>query len=339
MNLRPAELSRHLASSSLQPLYVLHGDEPLLALESAQQIREAAAQAGFAERVVLTVEPGFKWPELAYALQSGSLFSDRRLIELRIPGGKPGTEGGEALQRSSASLNADTLLLVQLPKLEKVQLQSKWFTALSQAGAVVACQALDRADLPAWISRKLAAQGQTLNAEAMDWLVGRVEGNLLAAKQEIDKLALLHPPGTLTLDALQAEVAKVARYDVWGLGEALVAGDPARYLRMLEGLRAEGEAPHLILWTLSEELRALMRVGLGRSRKLPLPQLFRENRVWGDKQKLYPEALDRLKASRIRAGLQHAARIDRIVKGVASGDAWEELQLLGLRLMPVHVQL
>lgn len=336
MQLRPSDLASHLAGGRLASIYVVHGEEALVALESAQAIRDAARKAGFAERQVLTVEPGFKWNELASAGQSISLFAEQKLIELRIPTGKPGTEGGEALQQYASSAPADNVLLVQLPKLDKPQTQSKWFTALESAGAAIACPLVGRAELPGWIAERLVRQQQRLAPDAMDFLAARVEGNLLAAKQEIDKLGLLHPAGELTLDDLQAAVANVARYDVWGLGEALVAGDPARFARMLDGLEGEGEAPHLVLWALADEVRALLRVGLGRAQGGNLQQLYRENRVWGDKQRRYPAALDRLKASQLKAALAHAAEIDRAVKGVGPGNPWEELLRLGMRLMPVR---
>ncbi|MGQ5522620.1 DNA polymerase III subunit delta [Chitinimonas sp. PSY-7] len=334
MQLRPSELSAHLAKGRLLPIYVVHGEEALVVLEATQAIRDAAYQQGYGERQVLTVEPGFKWMELTASGQAISLFSEQKLIELRVPNGKPGVEGGEALQVYATSAPADNVLLLQLPKLEKPQLSSKWFQALEEVGATVACPTISRNELPLWIAERLARQQQRLSAEAMDYLVARVEGNLLAAKQEIDKLALLHPAGELSLDDLQAVVADVARYDVWGLGEALVAGDASRLSRMLDGLKGEGEAPTLVLWAMADEVRALLKVGVGRSQGGNLQQLYRENRVWGDKQKRYPAAIDRLKASQLKAALAHAAEVDRIAKGVGTGDVWEELLKLGMRLMP-----
>jgi DNA polymerase-3 subunit delta len=336
VQLRPSDLATHLAGSRLAPVYVVHGEEALVALESAQAIRDAARLAGFTEREVLTVEPGFKWNALAAAGQAISLFAEQKLVELRVPTGKPGTEGGEALQHYAAGAPADNVLLVQLPKLDKPQLSAKWFTALETVGVAIACTAIGRNELPAWISERMARQQQRLAADAMAFLVARVEGNLLAAKQEIDKLALLYPAGEVALADLQAAVANVARYDVWGLGDALIAGDAGRYARMIDGLRGEGEAPHLVLWALADEVRALLRVRLGRAQGANLQQLYRENRVWGDKQKRYPAALDRLKASQLKAALAHAAEIDRAVKGVGPGEPWEELLKLGMRLMPVR---
>jgi len=334
MLMRPADLAAHLAGGRLAPIYLVHGEEALVALEAAQAVRDAARTAGFTEREVLTVESGFKWVELINAGNAFSLFADKKLIELRIPTGKPGTEGGEALQAYAADAPADNVLLIQCPKLEKVQTQSKWFTALDGAGVTITCPLVGRSELPGWIGERLSRQGQRLAPDAMAFLVARVEGNLLAARQEVDKLALLHPPGELSLEDLRAAVANVARYDVWGLGEALVAGDAPRFLRMLEGLRAEGEAANLVLWAMADEIRALLRVAMGRAQGLPMPNLLRESRVWGDKQRYYPAALDRLKASQLKAALAHAADIDRAVKGVGAGEPWEELEALGMRLMP-----
>lgn len=338
MMLRPADIAAHLERGERLPVYVIHGDEPLLALEAAELLRAGAKLAGFSEREVMTVEPGFKWSALSEAAQSISLFADQKLIELRIPSGKPGNEGGEALQHYAAHAPAENILLVQLPKLEKAQTQSQWFLALDKVGAVVACQALDHHDLPRWIDERLRRQQQRLAPDAMTWLVSRVEGNLLAAKQEIDKLALLHPAGELSLADLQAEITSVARYDVWSLGDALLVGDAGRLLRMLAGLRAEGEAAVVVLTALVSEIRGLLRVGLGQARNQSTQQLYRDNKVWGDKQRLYPQALKRLKASTLRAALMHAAEIDRISKGVGSGDVWEELEKLVLRLMPATAQ-
>ncbi|MBV1774568.1 DNA polymerase III subunit delta [Burkholderiaceae bacterium DAT-1] len=333
MNIRPADLARHLASGSLAPVYVIHGEEALLALEAAQAIRDAARQSGFSERQVMTVEPGFSWRDLAMAANEVSLFAEQKLIELRIPTGKPGGEGGEAMQSYAATAPAENVLMVQLPKLEKLQLQSKWFTALAEKGCVIACASITRNELPGWISERLGRQKQSLSHEAMDFLVARVEGNLLAARQEIDKLALLHGEGEITLEALRAEVANVARYDVWGLGEAMLIGDAARFARMLHGLEAEGEAANLVLWAMADEIRGLLRVGLGRAQGGNLQNLFRESRVWGERQKLYPRALDRLKSSQLKAALAHAAKIDRMIKGVAQGEPWEELLKLGMRVV------
>lgn len=330
--MKPDDLPRALARG-LASLYVIHGDETLLALEAAQLIRDQARQAGFTERDVLTVESSFDWSRLAMSGNSFSLFAEKRLIDLRIPTGKPGVEGAKVLEAQARDLAPDTLYLITLPKLDRTALNSKWFSALAAAGEVIEARTIERHQLPAWINGRLQLQKQRLDAEAMNFLVDRVEGNLLAAHQEIQKLALLYPEGEIAFADLQSAISNVARYDVFQLGAALLEGDASRFARMLDGLRAEGEAPHLVLWALAEELRTLYRIGKGRSEKVPLAQLFKEHRVWADKQRLVERALPRMTASKLRKALAHAAHIDKLNKGIGEGEVWDELLDLALPLM------
>jgi len=258
----PDALAASLARG-VAPLYLIHGEEMLLALEAVDQIRELAKQQGYLEREVLSVESGFDWSLLSEAMSSVSLFASLKVLEVRIPNGKPGTEGAEALSRLARNLPPDTITLVVLPKIERQQQQSKWFQALEAAAVVVHAAAIDRVALPGWITRRLKSQGQSASAEVMGFFVDRVEGNLLAARQEIDKLALLYPEGELTLAMLREAVANVARFDVFHLSESWLGGDGARAARMLEGLEAEGEAPVLVLWSFSEDVRMLLRLRQG----------------------------------------------------------------------------
>lgn len=321
-----------LLSRQLAPAYVIHGDEPLLSIEAADAIRARARAAGFTERSVLAVERGFKWAELNAAGASMSLFGDRKLIELRVPNGKPGNEGAQALESYCRNLPDDVLLVVSLPRLAKRDQSSGWFTALAQAGTVVEVWPVDRPKLPDWICARLARQKQRASREVLQFLADCVEGNLLAAHQEIQKLGLLFPPGQLESADVRAAVLNVARYDVGQLGEAMLAGDAARLARMIDGLRAEGEAPPRILWVVTEELRALARVQEGLAAGRPLADLCRENRVWGEpRQTLMGRAARRVNGPQLRDAICHAARIDRIAKGVACGDSWDELLQLGLR--------
>ncbi|WP_211251796.1 DNA polymerase III subunit delta [Andreprevotia chitinilytica] len=330
--LRIDQLGRHL-NGELAPLYTLHGDEAFLIQEAAQAIRDTSRTKGYTEREVMTVETGFQWSRLIMSGNSLSLFADKKLLELRIPTGKPGVEGAKHIEAFCSDLPPDTLTLVLLPKLERTALNGKWFQALSGAGEVIEAKPIERHQLPEWMASRLAKQQQRLSTEALDFLADRVEGNLFAAHQEIQKLGLLHPQGDITLDDVQAAVANVARFDVFQLGETLLAGDPTRFVRMLDGLKAEGEAPHLVLWALTEETRALYRIGQGRARGTPMAQLMKENRIWGSKQRYIEGALTRVKASTLRTALAQAAEIDRMVKGIGQGDAWDELRGMGLGLM------
>ena len=329
--LRLEQLEGHLARE-LKPLYVIHGDEPLLSLEAADAIRARARASGFAERCVLAVERGFDWNELSASAASLSLFGDRKLIELRLPSGKPGTEGSQAIEAFCARLPADAVTLVTLPRLDRAGQGSPWFGALESKGVVISVFPVDRPRLPEWIAARLARQKQSAKPETLRFLADCVEGNLLAAHQEIQKLALLLPPGELGFDAVREAVMNVARYDAGKLAETMLSGDRARLARMLEGLRGEGEAPPRVLWLLAEEIRAVCRVQDGIAAGRPIAEVLREARVWGDaRQALVGKAAKKFPRAALLAALEHAAGVDRMVKGVVKGDAWDELLQLGLR--------
>ena len=331
MQLRAEELERHLARA-LASCYVIHGDEPLQSFEAADAIRAKARAAGYAERDVLSVERNFDWNLLAASSANLSLFSSKKLIELRIPGGKPGTEGAAAIVHYCAKPMADVLTLVTLPKLDRRSQDTAWFKALTRDGVLINTFQVERAQLPQWIAARLARQKQRADRDTLQFLGDSVEGNLLAAHQEIQKLGLLFPEGDLAFDAVRGAVLNVARYDAFKLNEAMLAGDRARLARMLDGLKSEGEAPPKILWVLAEEIRGVARVQAGLARGEDLQQLYRNNRVWGNaRQQLVVEAARRLKAAALEQALRHAARIDRTVKGLARGDVWDELLQLCLR--------
>ncbi|MBS0443521.1 MAG: DNA polymerase III subunit delta [Proteobacteria bacterium] len=342
MQVRAEQLAQHLAKG-LKPLYTVWGDEPLLAQEAGDAIRAAARAAGCTERQVHTVSGAhFDWSSLLGASQAMSLFAERQLIEIRIPGGKPGKDGSEALQRYCEQLSDDIVTLVQLPRLDRAQQSSGWFTALDAAGVSVRVDPVERKALPQWIAQRLAAQGQRVRGgeegqRSLAFFADRVEGNLLAAHQEIQKLGLLYPAGELGFEQIEAAVLNVARYDVFKLGEAVLAGQVARALRMLEGLQAEGEAAVLVHWTLAEDIRALKRVRDAVSGGKPLPMALRENRVWGVKERLFERAVPLLTDNGIAALLDAAQVCDGLVKGLRHPDwpldAWEALRRLVLMLI------
>jgi DNA polymerase-3 subunit delta len=335
MQLKIDALDAHLAKT-LAPLYVIASDEHLLALESADRIRRAARERGYTERDVLTVERSFRWGELLAASQSQSLFGDRKLIELRIPGGKPGKDGSQALQAYAGALNPDNVTLITLPKLDWATQKAAWVTTLQQAGVYLDIPQVERSQLPGWIGVRLAAQGQSAERDSLDFIAERVEGNLLAAHQELQKLALLYPAGKLGFEQVHDAVLNVARYDVFKLNEAMLSGDAARLVRMLEGLQGEGEALPLVLWAMAEEIRTLTKLQLGLAQGRPLPALLKENRIWGPRERLAEPALRRLPLPLLRDALREAAQIDRMVKGLRprgfSGDPWDALLQLGLKL-------
>jgi DNA polymerase-3 subunit delta len=335
MQLRADALDAHLAGT-LAPLYVIVSDEHLLALEAADKIRKAARAQGVAEREVLTAERYFKWGELLAANQSQSLFGDRKLVELRIPSGKPGKEGGQALQEYAANLSPDNVTLITLPKLDWATQKGAWVNALRQAGVYIDIPLVERTQLPGWIASRLTAQGQSTDREALQFIADRVEGNLLAAHQEIRKLGLLHPEGKLSFEQIQDAVLNVARYDVFKLNEAMLAGDVTRLTRMVEGLQGEGEALPLVLWAMTEEIRTLLTLKLGMEQGRPLGALLKEYRVWGPRERLMEPALRRLDRESLSMALQQCAQIDKMVKGLrapaCNGDPWNTLLQLGVHI-------
>jgi DNA polymerase-3 subunit delta len=271
-----------------------------------------------------------------------SLFSDKQLIEIRIPSGKPGKDGSDALQRYCAALGDEVVTLVQLPKLDRQQQQSAWFAALDGAGLMVRVDPIERHALPQWIAQRLAAQGQrVLGGEAgqqtLAFFADRVEGNLLAAHQEIQKLGLLYPKGELGFEQIEAAVLNVARYDVFKLGEAVLAGQVARALRMLDGLQAEGEAAVLVHWTLASDILGLKRVKDAMNAGRPLPMALREARVWGAKERLFERAVPLLSDNAIAQLVDAAQVCDGLVKGLKHPDwplePWDGLKRLVLMLV------
>lgn len=330
MPISSEELPRHLAAG-LRPLYVVYGDAQLLAIEAADSIRAAARAAGYGERELLVAEQHFKWSELRGSAQSLSLFAARKIVDLRIPSGKPGVEGGQALLDYCSNLSKDILTLITLPKLDKTAQNSKWFGALQQHGVMVSADDIPRSALPAWIAGRLKRQEQTADAATLEFLADRCEGNLLAAFQEIRKLALLFPAGPLPFEQVKDAVMDVARYDIFKLSEAMLSGNAARFVRILDGLRAEGTATVLVLWAISEEIRALCKVLQATARGNSIGNALREARIWGARQGLIEQALRRLKLPQLEHALQQAARIDKTIKGLRRGDAWDELLQLGLR--------
>ena len=334
------------ADGALLPLYVFCGDEPLLMMEAMDQLRSIAKKQGYTEREVLLQERGFDWTALLNAGQTMSLFGDKRWVELRIPTGKPGRDGADALKQFSSQIQSqtlgpegpDTVTCIVLPRLDGKTKTSAWFTALDEAGMAIQIDSLDRHSLPAWIASRLKKQGQEVESgqqgqRSLEFIAEQVEGNLIAAHQEILKLGLLYPAGTLSEEQIRASVLKVARYNVFELTEAMLAGDLARLNHMLDGLKGEGEPLVLILWSVTEELRLLSKLKMASEAGESVQQLMRANRIWGAKERLYPSALQRIGVLKLRKAMQVAAGLDRQVKGLSApdlpSDPWDGLRLVG----------
>ena len=344
MQIRPEQLDAALARG-LKSLYTIHGDEPLLAQEAADAIRAAARASGYSERQVFTVSGAhFDWSGVLGAAQAMSLFADRQLIEIRIPSGKPGKEGSEALQRYCQGLPEDVLTLVTLPKLDFQQSKAAWFGALDAAGLTVRVETLARHALPAWLAQRLARQQQQVaegdeGQRTLAFFADRIEGNLLAAHQELQKLALLHPPGVLRFEQVESAVLNVARYDTAKLAEAVWTGQTARALRVLDGLQAEGEPAVMVHWTLAEDIRALARAHAALEAGRPVPLALKDARVWGVKEKLFERVLPLLAGHQIAHLLDAASIVDGIVKGLKHPDwphePWPALKRWVLSMLQV----
>lgn len=322
----PQHLKKHAAS-----LYTLYGNEPLLILEAADLIRNHARLQGFTERRLFSIEQHFDWSELLNAGNNLSLFGNQMIMDIRIPSGKPGKEGGKAIESYCHALPPDTLTLVTLPRIDKQGQAARWFKALDDAGVMIPVYAIERDQLPGWIEQRLARQQQKADAASLQFIADQVEGNLLAAHQEIQKLALLYPSGALTFDQVKDVVLNVARYDVFQLSDAMLAADTVRFTRIVTGLQGEGVAPLLILATLAEQIRQLIAIRTGLDQGQPPAQLLQAARIWGDRQKIALAAAKRISLQSLTQGLSQAALIDRMIKGVAQGDVWDELLQLGLR--------
>ena len=346
MQLAASQLAGHL-QKGLRSLYTLHGDEPLLVQEAADAIRAAARTQGYTERTSHTVAGAhFDWSEVLAAGGSLSLFADKQIVEVRIPSGKPGKDGSVALQAlaQSAEGNDSTLTLVLLPRLDKATRTGAWFAALESGGVSIQLDPVERHALPQWIAQRLQQQGQRVEAgdvgqRTLQFFADRVEGNLLAAHQEIQKLALLYPAGELRQEQVEAAVLNVARYDVFKLSDAVLGGQVQRVQRMLDGLQAEGEAEVLVHWALAGDIRALKRVTDALRAGRPMPVALRENRIWGPKERHFERIAPRVSPVAVARLLRSAHTVDGIVKGLKvpdwPADGWQALQRLGMQFSRV----
>jgi DNA polymerase-3 subunit delta len=330
MDIRPEDLGTHLAKGLAQ-LYVVWGDEPLAMLEAEDAIRAAALKSGH-ERMVFTVQGRFDWSVIFGHTDNFSLFAQQKLVEIRIPSGKPGIEGSAALARYAEALPAETVTVISLPGLEWRQTQSKWFGALAARGIVIQGREVPRERLPDWIGRRLALNNQQASRDALEFLADRLEGNLLAARQEIDKLSLLLPPGRLGLNDVEQAVTDVSRFEVADIQDAMLAGDSARCARILGSLRQEGEAVPKIMWQIGATLRLLYKLKSAVRQGQSLAAAFKANRIWDKRQSLVQTALKRVSDAKLETALSDAARIDRQAKGLEGGDPWDDMLRLSLNL-------
>lgn len=326
MRIRVDQLQQQL-KKQLLPIYIVSGDEPLLIQEAADMIRAACRTNGFSDREVMHVDNSFNWQDLLASNSAMSLFSDRKLIELRMPTGKPG-DGSKALIEYASNASTDNLLLIICNKLESSSTRSKWYKAIEDAGASVQVWPIDAKQLPHWIEQRLAGAGLTASTDAVQLIADRVEGNLLAASQEIEKLKLYTDGDQIDAETVTAAVADNARYNVFGLVDRAMEGDAAGSIKMLQGLKSEGSQPTVVLWALAREIRTLSLCAEQIEAGNGLDRVLQNNRVWDKRKPITKTALKRLRAKRLSRLLQLANKIDQSIKGMDNGNPWDLMEQL-----------
>lgn len=333
--LRPEQLGAAL-NKPLAPIYIITGEEPLLIQESCDLIRAAARKAGFIERDLYHADNHFDWSQVLASANSMSLFADKKIIEVRMPSGKPGDKGGKMLQEYAQSPASDNLLLIITEKVDSATQKSKWFSALESQGVHIQHWPVTTENLPHWIGARLKQAGLQADSNAIDLLASRIEGNLLAAVQEIEKLKLLAPSNVISMELMASVVADSARYDVFGLADKALHGDARAAVKTLHGLKAEGTEAIAVLWALTRDIRSLVQIAQMTSQGKNFDWAAKQAGVWDKKQPLFRSALQRLKPAQLQQLLRKANGVDKAVKGMRDAEPWDELLDLVLNLAGVQ---
>ncbi|EAR62997.1 DNA polymerase III subunit delta [Neptuniibacter caesariensis] len=331
MKLRPEQLAGHL-NKGLSPVYLITGDEPLLSEEASDLLRQTLQQQGFTEREVLHVDGSFSWEYLLECANALSLFAEKKIIELRLGSSKLNKKSSEILQQYLSNPAPDNILMIIADKLDGSSKKSAWFKAIDKCGAIVEIWPVETAQLPNWIRQRAAQIELQLDDEAIQLLCDRIEGNLLAAKQELSKLSLLFPNQMVTADAVVDAVSDSSRYDIYGLSDAALQGQSARCCKILQVLRQDGTEPPVVLWALSKELRSLAAIQQAQSSGQSFDAVCQRERIWGKRKPMARQAAQRLKPQQINQALRQCAEVDKIVKGMSNGDAWLLLTSISLTL-------
>ena len=336
MRLYPEKLPTHL-QQQLLPVYLVSGDEPLLLQECSDQIRRKAREQGCSEREVIDAGvSGFNWQDILHSATSMSLFAERKLVELRLPSGKPGAEGSKALCEYLDIASGEDVLLIIAGKIDKQSTNSKWYKALDKAGATIQVWPVDAKELPRWLQQRVRNAGMSIDSDALQLLCERVEGNLLAAVQEVEKLKLLATDAQITAATVTAAVSDNARYNLFGMTDCALQGDATASLRMLHGLRGEGSEPPVILWALLREIRTLVQAQQACDQGQSPQQALTSLRVWKNRMALMQGALSRHDKSSLENLLEQAAQTDGSIKGFADGKPWDNLETLVVELSGIQ---
>ncbi len=335
LKLYPDKLADHL-SRQTAPVYLLYGDEPFQLMQLGDQMRAHAKASGFEERQVIHASDDSDWALFRESADSMSLFSERRIIELRMQTGKPGRTGGEVLKQYCANPAADVLLIISAGKLDRSGTSSAWFKAIDKVGVTIGVWPIAAKQLLVWLKARLQSQGLQATPEAIALIAERTEGNLLAANQEVERLSLLYPEGQLSAEQVLAAVADSARYSINDLTEAALAGRAARCLHVLEGLRDEAVPPVLVLWSLNQEIRSATRAAEAIAQGVPVDKAIKGAGVWASRIPPLKNALSRHDAQAWLKMLSKTSLLDRQIKGQASGNVWDSFAELCLLLAGIE---
>ena len=338
MRIYPEKLQGHL-QKQLLPVYLVSGDEPLLVQECCDQIRARAVEQGCSEREVLDAgTTTFNWQDILQSATSMSLFAERRLVELRLPSGKPGAEGSKALCEYLELVGSDDVLLIISGKIDKQSTGSKWYKALDKAGATIQVWPVDARELPRWLQQRVRQSGMDIDRDALQLLCEKVEGNLLAAVQEVEKLKLLASDGQITLDTVTGAVSDNARYKLFDTIDSALRGEAATSLRMLHGLRGEGTEPPVVLWALLREIRTLREARQAVDEGQAAQQALAALRVWKNRMGIMQGALARHDKASLDNLLEQAARVDGSIKGFSDGRPWDNMEVLVMGLAGANIR-
>lgn len=325
MRLKPEQTAQHLRSQKLAPVYLVSGDEPQQIAEITDAIRKAALGSGYLEREIFSQDTGFSWNDLPASAYATSLFADKKIIDLRLPSGSPGTEGAKVLTAYCERLPENTLLLITTGKLAAASLKTRWFQALERAGVFIQVWPLEGEHLQRWLQQRMQLRGMNTDLEGLKRLAARIEGNLLAAAQEIEKLFILYGAGFLDSAKIVDAVADSSRYDVFKLADSLLTGSPGRITKILAGLKDEDVAAPVVLWAIVREARMLCKIKQDMSSGKNREAAMQAQQVWDKRKALVAQALDRLDEAALHRILLLCAQADREIKGQQPGDPWQTL--------------
>lgn len=335
MRIRAEQLSAAL-QKGLMPVYFITGDEPLQLGETADAVRSAARNSGYENREIITVDAGFEWNRFTFSVDSFSIFAEKKVIDLRFTTGVPGTDGGKALTAYCERLPKDTLLLITAGKIPNSALKARWLEALDKVGVVIQVWPLEGNDLIRWLQHRMHKRDLHAETEGLRIIASRIEGNMLAAAQEIEKLHVLYGTGNLSNQQIVEAVTDSSRYDVFKLVDSVLASDVKRIFKVLSALRAEGVTAPVVLWALSREARALIKIKRAISQGQNKEVVFKNNQIWDKRKQLVSSALNSLTDHDLKATLVLSAKADRQIKGQQNGDAWETLLAICLTFASVH---